>query len=70
MKTITLKLTDMRCTACAILLDTVLEELKGVKASKTSYAEQRIQVEYDEALVSPEQMFAVIKDEGYTATLE
>lgn len=67
MKKITLKIADMHCTSCSVLIDTILEELPGVTSSKTSYAEQRVEVEFNPEQVTPEQMITAIKTEGYTA---
>ncbi len=67
MKTVSLKIVDMHCTSCSVLIDTVLEELPGVKQSKTSYTLQKVEVEFDEAQVTTDKMIAVIKTEGYTA---
>lgn len=69
MKKIKLKLTGMHCTSCSVLIDTVLEELPGVKNAKTSYATQLVEVEFEDGKVSPAQMIAAIKSEGYEATL-
>jgi Cu+-exporting ATPase len=68
MKKITLQLKGMHCTTCSVLIDTVLEELPGVKTSKTSYADQKVEVEFDPAKVDTNQMIQVIKSEGYEVT--
>lgn len=67
MQKITLKLTGMHCTSCSVLIDTVLEELDGVKSSKTSYAEQVVEIEFDGNKVDVEKMIDIIKAEGYEA---
>lgn len=64
---ITLNLIGMHCTSCSVLIDTVLEELQGVKKAKTSYADQQVEVEYDESKVDTDKMISVIKNEGYEA---
>ncbi len=69
MKKVVLKLSGMRCTSCSVLIDTVLEELEGVKSAKTSYAEQKVEVEFDPSQVQLEKMLAAIKSEGYEANL-
>lgn len=69
MKKITLKLTGMHCTSCSVLIDTVLEELSGVKRAKTSYAEQKVEVEFDPSKVEVNEMIKTIKTEGYEATI-
>ncbi len=65
MKRVTLKLKGMHCTSCAILIDTALEELPGVKAAKSNYVNQIVEVEFDPSQVTLNQIYAVIKNEGY-----
>ena len=65
MKKVTLKLNGMHCTSCSVLIDTVLEELPGVKSSKTSYADQKVEVEYDPSQVRVSQFISTVKSEGY-----
>jgi len=59
----------MHCTSCSVLIDTVLEELPGVKSSKTIYADSKTEVEFDEDKVSLDQLLSTIKSEGYTAQI-
>lgn len=68
MRKIVLNLTGMHCTACSLLIDTVLEELPGVKKSKTSYADQKVEVEFDPSQVTTQQMVSTIQSEGYEAS--
>lgn len=67
MKRVTLKLNGMHCTTCSVLIDTVLEELDGVKSSRTSYAEATVEVEFDASKVDVSQFISAIKSEGYEA---
>ena len=69
MKKVTLKLSGLHCTACSLLIDTVLEELEGVHRAKTSYAGQIVEVEFDEGKVIVEKMISVIKNEGYSCDM-
>lgn len=59
----------MHCTSCSVLIDTVLEELTGVKSAKTSYADSKVEVEFDPTQVQLERMIAAIRSEGYEASL-
>lgn len=61
------KITDMHCTSCAILIDGDLEDLNGVKSSKTNYAKGETEVEFDLKKVSEDKILEVIKKSGYTA---
>ena len=69
MNKITLKIKDMHCTSCSVLIDTILEELPGVKSAKTSYADAKTEVEFDESKVNLDKLIASIKSEGYTAVV-
>lgn len=56
----------MHCTSCALTIDEELEELKGVKRSKTVYARQTTEVEYDENIVAQATIIETIVKNGYT----
>ncbi|MEI6042920.1 MAG: cation transporter [Chloroflexota bacterium] len=55
----------MHCTSCALLIDEELEEVKGVRRSKTSYAKQISEIEYDEEEVSEAKLVELIAQVGY-----
>lgn len=57
----------MHCVSCAMNIDGALEDLKGVKKSRTSYAKSQVEVEYDENIVNKEQLIKTIKIAGYEA---
>lgn len=59
------KIDGMHCTSCALSIDMVLEDLEGVKSSKTSYAKQITEVEFDEEKVSLVEIGKVIEKLGY-----
>jgi len=65
----TFKIHGMHCTSCALNIDFDLEDLEGVKTSKTNYAKEQTEVEFDEEKVNPEQILVQIKKTGYTASL-
>lgn len=60
----------MHCTACAMNIDFGLEDLNGVKMSKTNYAKSQTEVEYDPALLNEEKIIEAIKKAGYTSALQ
>lgn len=60
-----LKIDGMHCTSCAMTIDFDLEDL-GVK-SKTSYAKQECEIEFDEEKVNSEIIIEAIKKAGYQA---
>lgn len=65
LKTITLKITGMHCTACALNIDLDLEEIPGVKSSQTSYAKQQTAIEFDPSLVTTASLKSTIAKTGY-----
>lgn len=60
-----LKIDGMHCTSCAMTIDFDLEDL-GVK-SKTSYAKQECEVEFDENKVKLPQILKTVEKSGYQA---
>ncbi|MDP1743222.1 MAG: cation transporter [Candidatus Amesbacteria bacterium] len=60
------KITGMHCASCATIIDLDLEDLKGIKSAKTSYAKSELSVEYDEKLVSEKEILESIKKSGYS----
>lgn len=70
MKKVTLKVSDMNCTSCAMLIDGDLEDVDGVKSASTSYAKAQTQVEFDEGKVDEKKIIETVAKTGYTATLE
>lgn len=71
MKKITLKITGMHCTSCAMSIDGDLEDfVEGVKSARTSYAKQECEVEFDEEKVKVEQLISQVKETGYQAEIK
>lgn len=69
-KTMVIKIKGMHCTSCAISIDGDLEDyVKGVKSSKTNYAKQECEVEFEE-VVEIKQIITQIKKTGYDAQLK
>lgn len=62
-----LKITGMDCSACVIEVDGRLEDIEGVASSKTSYAKQVVEVEFDPEKVNVATLIKTVKDLGYTA---
>ena len=59
------KISGMHCTACALNIDLDLEDVPGVKNSKTNYAKSETEVEFDPALVTPPILISAIAKTGY-----
>lgn len=56
---------DMHCSACVMRLEGIEDELQGVKRVTASYRHQRMEVEYDDRLVSVQQIMAAAQKHGY-----
>lgn len=62
-----LKIEGMHCTSCAMNIDFDLEEIEGIKSSKTSYAKQECEIEFDSDKVTDQSIVVAIKKTGYSA---
>ena len=62
-----LRIEGMHCGACALNVDDALEELDGVRRSKTSYLRARAKIDYDETRVTPEDLQRAVTQLGYEA---
>ena len=58
---------DMHCVNCSMKLESIEDELKGIKAINASYHKQQMIVEFDETIVSEEQIIVAAKKKGYEA---
>jgi copper chaperone CopZ len=66
MKKVVFQIIDMNCTSCSITIDGDLEDAKGVKSARTSYAKAQTEVEFDPVSISEKQLAEIIKQAGYT----
>lgn len=57
----------MHCTGCVMAVEGAIEDLAGVKSASANYARQTADVEYDDKVVTPEQIVAAVADAGYEA---
>ncbi len=69
MQTVKLNIYGMHCTSCAFNIDGELEDMEGVKESKTNYAKQQTEVTFDPKKISPDKIISIIKklDDSYDA---
>lgn len=63
----TFRVTDMTCPNCALKLENLEDSLDGVKQINASYHKLIMVVEYDESLLTEEQIVAAVKKKGYRA---
>lgn len=71
MEKITLKISGMHCTSCAINIDGELEDTEGVKEAKTNYAKQKTEVTFDPGKITRDEIISIIRklDKAYDARL-
>ncbi len=70
MTKVKLKIDGMHCTACAMNIDFDLEDLNGIKSTKTNYAKQESEIEFDEEKVTLQQVLKQIVETGYNASVK
>ena len=63
----TFNVPDMHCTNCSMKLESIEDELAGIKQINASYHKQQMTVEFDESVVSEDQIIAAAKKKGYQA---
>jgi copper chaperone CopZ len=63
----TFKIPDMTCTNCAMKLESLEDDLDGVKEINASYHKLEMAIEFDESKLNDEQIIAAVKKKGYTA---
>ena len=60
-------ITDMHCSNCAMRIESLEDELEGVRSISVSYRKGQMVVEYDETWLGDEAVIAAVKKQGYTA---
>ncbi|MGW5051373.1 heavy-metal-associated domain-containing protein [Actinokineospora sp. NPDC004072] len=65
--TLVLRVDGLRCGSCALLIDTAVEDLPGVRSATTKVKLGRSTIELDTAQTSPSRVVEVIEELGYTA---
>ena len=65
----TFKILDMHCSNCPMILESIEDDLPGVKQISASYARGMMVVEFDEQVLNVEQILAAVKQKGYQAEL-
>lgn len=59
----------MHCSSCALSIDMDLEDIEGVKSSKTNYYKGTTEVEFDSEKLSEQEVIKIIKNTGYNAVM-
>ena len=61
------KVEDMTCTNCAMKIESLEDDLAGVKRIDASYHKLEMVIEYDESRLTEKQIIEAVKRKGYTA---
>jgi copper chaperone CopZ len=69
-KTVKYHVKGFTCITCAIGLETLLQQQKGVAWVKASYPEASVVIKYDPASVSEDTLKNAIADMGFTSEIE
>jgi copper chaperone CopZ len=67
MVTVTWRIEGFTCVTCAVGLDTLLKEQKGIARSRSSYPERTAVIEYDPKLIGEAQIKEFIEELGFAA---
>lgn len=63
------RIADMHCSNCAMKIESLEDELPGIRSISASYQKGQMVVEFDETRIDAEAIRAAVKKQGYTATL-
>lgn len=58
---------DMTCSNCAMKIESLEDDLPGVKSISASYRKGQMIVEFDESKIDVEAILAAVRKQGYTA---
>jgi copper chaperone CopZ len=60
------RIPDMMCSNCAMALESIEDQLDGIKSIKASYHKQTLEVVYDEKLLAEDALIEAIKKKHFT----
>ena len=61
---------QMGCAACAARVENAVKETPGVVSAAVNFASANLSVEYDSAVVSPEELREAVRRAGYDLLVE
>jgi Cu+-exporting ATPase len=67
---VTYRIKGFTCVTCAVGLDTLLRQQKGVIRSESSYPEAKSVIVFDPALITEDDLKAFIAEMGFTVVEE
>ncbi len=69
LQTVTIKITGMHCSSCAMNIDFELEDLDGVTEVTTHYASQKTKVTFNPQKTTVDQIIKIIESLDYKAEI-
>jgi len=69
MKKTTLAIKGMHCANCALTIEKVTKNTKGIKSSNVNFATSKATIEYDDTKISEKDLISTIKNAGYDSTI-
>lgn len=69
-KTVAYRVRGFTCVTCAVGLETMLRQQKGVKWAKATYPDASVTIKYDSSAVTEPALRGFIADLGFTAEPE
>jgi copper chaperone CopZ len=63
----TFSVPDMHCSNCSMKLESIEDDLPGIKEINASYHKQQMVVEFDESKLTEADIIAAAKQKGYQA---
>ena len=60
----------MSCAACAVSVESILQNTPGVKQASVNFAAQTVQVEYNQQTVTPVELQKAVQSVGYDLILD
>lgn len=68
MEKIVLRVEGMKCGGCESSVKNLLETLDGVALASADHAANQVEIDFESALVSLDELKQVVSDAGYTIT--
>jgi len=68
-KRVSLSLSGMHCTSCALIIEKSLNKVAGVKEAHVNFAAEKASIVFDETSVKPGALIEAVKNTGYLATV-
>jgi copper chaperone CopZ len=65
----TFRVPDMHCSNCVMHVESIEDDLPGIRQVSASYHKLKMVVEYDETKVTDEQIVEAVRKKGYMAIL-